>query len=105
MGRVEIPARKGIPKAPLWCQKLIRGVCSYIVDILVEGPGVWGEGPVLDSPVVAAGGQLIERARSTPASVAVAKACQPAPCSFIPLLHEYFCRKHIQVLVQQVLVS
>ena len=41
MGRVEIPARKWIKKAPLWCQQLTRGVCNNIADILVK---VWGSG-------------------------------------------------------------
>jgi len=39
---VEIPARNGVPKAPLWCQQLTRGVCNEIADILlkVRGSGV-----------------------------------------------------------------
>jgi hypothetical protein len=42
VGRVEIPVRKWISKAPLWCHQLTRGVRNNIVDILVKvrGSGV-----------------------------------------------------------------
>ena len=48
MGRVEIPAKKRISKSSFPVPGKTRGVLNNIPDN-VEGPGVWGEGPVLDS--------------------------------------------------------
>ena len=42
VGRMEIPARNGFPKAPPWYHQLTRCVCNNIGDILVKvrGSGV-----------------------------------------------------------------
>jgi len=67
-------SESGFPKAPLWCQQLTRGVCNNIGDILVpniEGPRVWGKGPVLD-PLLAGKSATYNQASTTePFGVAI----------------------------------